>query len=591
MKGVLCLLLLVAAVSARGKDEWYTKQDKNGHWGFYQDGLGAEAQQLKGISMTGFETGTRGTEAGAGYWLYDPGNSNAQTTLTVVQNVVNTLVSSWGVKIIRMPICGSGWLQNYQVRDWGNNNIAKYQDWVDNALKVATGKGVVVVLDLHLWAIAAETNKTRNQGLEDGCTGINKVCVGNPQCIDSCAPHDWYGQYTSQRTGKTYNQGDDVLNWQCAIANADGCTLDNIKRGSNTEHFLNFWYDAANHYKGNTNVWFELFNEPYQRGSAQFNDPACVEPGPGTSYMCPPGTGFGDNIDESQYDWNFWSDLMNQAITVIRGTGATNVIVVTGLDWNYDYKGKGGSSTGGPIDRPSLIKWTSAQNVAYALHPYQHGSCCGQIGSSSDLSIDDPYQSAFCQYAPVGAKASGSPLPIPSSVSAGSKVCDSTGYATTQDKKAPPCVWAPKANNTGLCAGDKAACQGKSQSACSAVNWADATAGGWSTYVLPMAKYGPLVATEFGPFDCSSAFTTQFVKWAKQFSVSYTAWALWPQNSGGPGSGACGYPSVMIPTGGSLDASYAFGKGPQNCTSTSGCDAIIKPIGWSGQVVYNDIKG
>jgi len=427
--------------------------------------------------------------------------------------------------------------------------------------------------------------------MEDGCTGINKVCVGVPQCIDSCAPHDWYGQYTSQRTGKTYNQGDDQNNWQCSIANADGCTLDNIKRGNNTEHFVNFWYDAANHYKGNSSVWFELFNEPYQRKSAKFDDPACVEPEQGTSFMCPPGTGFGDNIDEAQYDWTFWSSLMNQAITAIRGTGASNTIVVTGLDWNYDYLGKGGSSTGGPIARPSLLPWyPSVQNIAYSLHPYQHGACCGQIGSSSDQSIDDPLQSAFCQYAPDGYKASNSPLPIPSSVSAGSKQCDSTGYAATQDKKAPPCIWAPKANGTGLCAGDKGSCQGKSQSACSAVDWASATAGGWSSYVLPMAKYGPLIATEFGPFDCSSPFTTAFLRWAKQFSVSYTAWALWPQNSGGPGSGACGYPSVMIPTGGALDASCAFGKCSPNCATLDGCTQIINPMGWSGKLVYADIK-
>jgi len=282
---------------------------------------------------------------------------------------------------------------------------------------------------------------------------------------------------------------------------------------------------------------------------------------------------------------------MNQAITAIRGTGASNTIVVTGLDWNYDYLGKGGSSTGGPIARPSLLAWyPSVQNIAYSLHPYQHGACCGQIGSSSDLSIDDPFQSAFCQYAPDGYKASNSPLPIPSSVSAGSKQCDSTGYASTQDKKAPPCIWAPKANGTGLCAGDKSACQGKSQTDCSAVNWANANAGGWSSYVLPMAKYGPLIATEFGPFDCSSPFTAAFLRWAKQFSVSYTAWALWPQNSGGPGSGACGYPSVMIPTGGALDASCAFGKCSPNCATLDGCTQIINPMGWSGKLVYADIK-
>jgi hypothetical protein len=591
MRAFALLLLAVAITGQKIKSEWYTKQDKDGYWKMYNDALGSEAAQLKGVSMTGFETGTRGTQSGGGYWLFDPVSPSAQTTLTIVQNIMKVLTQDWHATLIRIPVCGSAWLQNYNVQDWSKNIIANYKTWVDNAVTPATQNGATVILDLHLWAIAPETNKTRNSGLEDGCTGINKVCVGVPSCIDSCAPHDWYGQYTSARTGKTYNSGDDVNNWQCSIANADGCTLDNIKRGNNTEHFLNFWYDAANHYKSNTNVFFELFNEPYQRKSANFNDPACVELEQGTSFMCPPGTGFGDNLDESQYDWTFWSSLMDQAITVIRDTGATNMILVTGLDWNYDYLGAGGSSTGGPIARPSLLPWYSrgVKNVGYSLHPYQHGACCGAIGSSSDLSINDPYQSAFCQYAPANYKASNSPLPIPDSVSAGSKQCDSTGYATTQDKKAPPCIWAQAAN---LCAGDKAKCQGKSQSNCSATDWSSDQAGGWSTYVLPMAKYGPLFATEFGPFDCSSPFTTAFLKWAKQFSVGYTAWALWPQNSGGPGSGACGYPSVIVPTGGPLDASCAFGKCSPNCdTTVSACSSIIQPMGWSGKLVYADIHG
>jgi len=431
--------------------------------------------------------------------------------------------------------------------------------------------------------------------MEDGCTGINKVCVGVPSCVDSCAPHDWYGQYTSQRTGKTYNPGDDINNWQCAIANADGCTLDNIKRNNNLEHFLNLWYELANDYKGNSHVWFELFNEPYQRESAQFNDPACYEPETGTSFMCPPGTGFGDNLDESDYDWNFWSSVYNQTIGVIRGQQqANNIILVSALDWSYDFRGKG-TTNGGPIVNSSLITWASVPNVAYAMHPYQHGACCGAIGSTSDMSATDPYQSAFCQY-PSSTSPSNSDLPIPSG-DAGSHKCDSTGYTTTQDKKAPPCIWAPYAimgNGTavGLCAGDSTKCKGLSQSACQSMSWSDPNSGGWSNYVLPMQSYGPIVATEFGPFDCSSPFTSTFLKWAKQFEVSYTAWALWPQNSGGPGSGACGYPSVMAPTAGNLDDSCAFGKSScsPNCQSVSGCNQLLQPSPWSATLIYNDLQ-
>jgi len=584
-------LLLVASDPL---SEWYTKKDADGRWKIYNDARSNGPVQLKGISMTGFETGTRGINAGGGYWLFDPDQQNPQTTLQIVVDIMTTLVKTWGVQIVRIPICGSGWLQNYNVRNWANQQVAAYKDWVDNAVKTVTSLGAVVLLDVHLWAIAPETNQTRDNGLEDGCTGINKVCVGNPTCIDSCAPHDWYGQYTSARTGKTYNQGDDVNNWQCAIANADGCTLDNLKRNNNEEHFLNLWYDIANHYKGNTNVWFELYNEPYQRESAQFNDPACTEPEPGTSFMCPPGTGFGDNLDETQYDWAFWTQLFNDTISVVRGQGANNMIAVSGLDWNYDWKGKGGNSTGGPIDRPQqLLPWyfNNVPNIMYSFHPYQHGACCGAIGSTSDLSATDPYQSAFCMY-PKNSSPSNSPLPIPSS-DVGSLVCDSTGYATTQNKKAPPCIWAPyaiKGGQTGVCAGDADFCGNLTQSQCNAMSWSSPSSGGWSNYVLPMQQYGALLASEFGPFDCSSPFTSAFVRFARTYGISYTAWALWPQNSGGPGSGACGYPSVMVPAGGPLDDSCAFGKCTPNCDTQSGCDSLVQPIGWSGKVIFNDIK-
>jgi len=559
----------------------------------HNDAVSSEAVQLKGLSMTGFETGTRETQSGGGYWLFDP-QDQSTSPLTIIKNVIDTAINM-GAKIIRIPICGSGWLQNYNVKNWGNQKIATYQDWIDTAVNEATSKGVVVVLDNHLWAIAKETVLVRNQGMEDGCTGINKVCVGVPSCVDSCAPHDWYGQYTSARTGKTYNQGDGDI-WECAIANADGCTLDNIKRNNNQEHFYNLWYDLANHYKSNSYVWFELFNEPYQRQSATFNDPACSALEEGAAVTCPPGTGFGDNIDESQYDWTFWSTLMNTTIGIIRGQGANNVIQVSGLDWNYDYLGKGGSSTGGPISRASLMPWatgsTPVPNIAYSLHPYQHGSCCGQIGSTSDQSATDKYESAFCQFAT--GQPSNSPLPIPSQ-DPGEHSCNDVGYTTTQNKKAPPCVWVatgynPKTGSNGVCAGDQDYCAGLDQTTCSSKDWSAATSGGWASYVLPMAKYGPLVATEFGTFDCSSAFVTTFFKFAKQFGVSYTAWAMWPQNSGGPGAGICGYPSVIQPTGGAIDNSCGYGKCSPNCETLSGCAQMIQPLGWAGTAVFADMK-
>ena len=164
--------------------------------------------------------------------------------------------------------------------------------------------------------------------------------------------------------------------------------------------------------------------------------------------------------------------------------------------------------------------------------------------------------------------------------------CGSTGYAPTQDKKMPPCTWVagaynPMTRSNGLCAGDRTICNPLSRSACQAVDPSSPAAGGWSQYVLPMNQFGPLIATEFGTFDGSSPYVTALLKYVAAEDISYTAWALWPQNGGGPGGlGACGYPSVMSPT-----SSGDF----RACTSASSCTSLLAPQPWGGSAVFADL--
>jgi hypothetical protein len=164
--------------------------------------------------------------------------------------------------------------------------------------------------------------------------------------------------------------------------------------------------------------------------------------------------------------------------------------------------------------------------------------------------------------------------------------CQSTGYAATQDKKMPPCQWVsaaynPMTSTPGLCAGDRTICNSLSESQCNAVDEYSPAAGGWSRYVLPMNQFGPLIATELGTFDGSSPFVSALLKYMDAEDISYTAWALWPQNSGGPGGlGACGYPSVMTPT-----SSGDF----RGCTSASACASLMGPLPWAGETVYSDL--
>lgn len=513
---------------------------------------------LRGVSLTGAETGTRETQAGAGFWLYSSNVAPEATNApTVLRNVVKTIVDDWNANVVRIPICGSAWTQNYVVRDWGNQQVATYKDWVDFAVQEARSRGAVVIIDLHLWAIAkkshggdadrgtfASNGETRNYAdYEDGCTGTNMV--GGK---DSCAPKDWYT--------------DDPMVWQCAIANADGVTMHNAYK--NKDHISAMWADIATKYKGDSGVWFELFNEPYVRKAGA------------------PFPADGENDEEANYPWDLWAEFMNDSIKAIRDEAqAPNIVIVNGLDWGYDF-----GPDVGPIARPSVhLPWLSTYpNIVYAFHPYQHGACCGQIGASgSDMSVSDPYQSAFCSYYPGGGtwgEPSGTSLPA-------GKSCTNKGYAETQDKKMPPCTWVaaawnPATDAMGLCAGNRAICGPKTQAECEAVDITSPDAGGWSKHVLPMAKYGPLIATEYGSFDCSSPYVTTLLSYMNELGISYTAWALWPQNSGGPaGLGSCGYPAVMTPVADPGDF--------RQCLDAGACSTLMQPLPWAGKATFDDI--
>merc|ERR1712096_509425 len=103
---------------------------------------------LRGISMTGWETGTRNTGSGAGYWLFQCQQPSVACSEGIMTNIMDTLVDQWRGNVIRMPICGSGWLQNFHVQGYGGlKKKVPYQDWVDVVVNEATKRGIVVILD------------------------------------------------------------------------------------------------------------------------------------------------------------------------------------------------------------------------------------------------------------------------------------------------------------------------------------------------------------------------------------------------------------------------------------------------------------
>jgi hypothetical protein len=51
---------------------------------------------------------------------------------------------------------------------------------------------------------------------------------------------------------------------------------------------------------------------------------------------------------------------------------------------------------------------------------------------------------------------------------------------------------------------------------------------GWNKYFLGMQKYGPIIATAFGTFDCSIPYLIAFLDYAEMYSLSWVAFGVQP---------------------------------------------------------------
>lgn len=142
---------------------------------------------MRGISMTGIETGTRETASGAGFWLFlsdrAPEAANAPTALA---NVVDAL-ATWNPSVVRIARMGNG-------------------------------------TDVDRGTFTSNGQTHEYSEFEDGSTGINKIGA-----VDSSAPSDWYTA--------------DAATWQCPISNADGVTMHNAYY--NKDNIAAMWRDIA----------------------------------------------------------------------------------------------------------------------------------------------------------------------------------------------------------------------------------------------------------------------------------------------------------------------------------------------------------
>jgi endoglucanase len=99
---------------------------------------------------------------------------------------------------------------------------------------------------------------------------------------------------------------------------------------ADADNSLNFWKSVATTFKGDANVLFELFNEPYLYWLATPNTEWQTEMQGGaiTQYVT------GGTPYQSAYTWQVAS--MQSMLNTVRATGATNPVLVAGVNWAGD---------------------------------------------------------------------------------------------------------------------------------------------------------------------------------------------------------------------------------------------------------------
>ncbi|MBW3628015.1 MAG: glycoside hydrolase family 5 protein [Gemmatimonadetes bacterium] len=111
-------------------------------------------------------------------------------------------------------------------------------------------------------------------------------------------------------------------------------------------HSVPFWREAAERFKDDGGILFELFAEPYPVGASGYSNWALWLNG---------GTHPADRAYEPRAA--FQAVGMQQLYDVVRATGAQNVVLVGGTTWGYHLDGV-------PAHR------LRGHNIAYAAHPW-----------------------------------------------------------------------------------------------------------------------------------------------------------------------------------------------------------------------------
>ena len=152
---------------------------------------------------------------------------------------------------------------------------------------------------------------------------------------------------------------------------------------ADTDHSIAFWQSVASTFKANPAVIFDLFNEPFFYGSYLANPNEnpwqCWLNGCAMTQFISAGQTLPDGTTTgytTTYSWQ--SAGMQQLIDAVRGTGATQPVLVNGVGW-------GGDDSGWLANAPT----DPAHQLIAGAHMYPCSNC-GPISTSAWDSVFDP---------------------------------------------------------------------------------------------------------------------------------------------------------------------------------------------------------
>jgi len=163
----------------------------------------------------------------------------------------------------------------------------------------------------------------------------------------------WFGKGPYRHDGGAqYKQiVDDAMNL-CA-ANGTYLVIDLHGFNAPDQEAVKFWEEAAERYKNNPAVLFELFNEPFNISWEIWRNGGTVVPP--KKYADAP-------VADQEQPRAFKSVGMQKLVDTVRATGAKNVVIAGGLDWGYDLSGV--------VKEFTLKEHNGGHGIMYSSHIY-----------------------------------------------------------------------------------------------------------------------------------------------------------------------------------------------------------------------------